>query len=218
MRLRHESAPGSHLAPVHGEDAVADAEAGGLRGGVRLDLADDGAVELQVVADFGRHRPDEQRERQAEHHVAERAADADDDALPPGRGLEVAQRRLVAPALDRLHPGRIELGQRDVAAKGNPADLVLRALDSTLPNRRTEAQGECVDDQSGEARGEEVAQFVNEDREAEEQQHGDRRAGPDEPSGQIVEYRCRHDERCPSPTWAKRISRLYQSAPLLATS
>ena len=137
-----------------------------IGGQVRLDVANDGGglgIAHRLADD-----PDDAREEEREAEAEERSRERDDDFLPGRRGRKLLARRFGL-ALDGLH--RRHLRQRDIAAGGDGAENVFDAVDFFRPERLAEPDGELVDLQAAPARGEKMAELVDDDQDVEEQYH-----------------------------------------------
>ena len=128
------------------------------------DVADDGAggAFTHRHADY----PEYAGEDEGEDDVEDRAHDRDDHLVGVG-DLREFLGLFAARAFDAFHVG--ELGQGDVAAERDDGDAVVDAVfASPAEETRSEADGEALDLQAALASGEEVAEFVDEDRATEE--------------------------------------------------
>ena len=151
---------------VDGEDAVALPEPLGLAGGVLPELGDGrGADEVRGAE----HGGDDDETRDEVHGGARQ----DDDGALPGRLTVEGALDLTVSVLP-FHG--------DIAADGQGADRVLGLRFLFFPEDRTHAEGELVDADLEQLRGQEVAPFVGGDQQSEEQDGGqDRpRLSPDE--------------------------------------
>ncbi len=161
--------PGPDGFSVDGDDfvALADAEAGFFAGG--RDVADDGGVDGDGEADQG----DDDGDDEGEEDVHEGAGERDQDFGPGGdRGERVA---VVFGAFENLRGEH--LGEFDEPAGGDPAEGVFDVVPLPAHDLRSEADGEFEDLEAASAGDPVVAEFVDEDGGAEEEDDHDRHVG-----------------------------------------
>ena len=159
------------------EHAVAGLHARLVRRSVGKNVADAGLRnEVAGLADF----PDDARGGECEKDGKQRSGDGDDDLVhrrDGGKGFGVA-----AAAFDGIH--RRHLWQGDESARRNPAEAVLHAADFLFPNRLPEPDLEAVDLQTTPFRGEEMPDFMDENRDVEKRQDDEDQQGPVEDIGE----------------------------------
>ena len=113
--------------------------------------------------------------------------------LSPGEAGGRSSCGVLGLALDRLH--RRHLRQGDVAAGRDRAEDVLHAVDLLFPDRLAEPDGELLDLQPPPARGQEVAQLVDDDEQVEEQNDLQQRDRAKERGAKTAEDADRDDDQ-----------------------
>ena len=126
--------------PVHREDPISDAEAGGFRRTARLHVADDGRVRLA----FGfPDKPDDDRHQQRQPKAEGGPRCGDDNLVQRSDRGELAAIGL-DPSLQSFHRG--QLGNRHIASGRDGTQPVFDAVDPPAPDRFAKPDREFFDD------------------------------------------------------------------------
>jgi len=167
LPLHLKVGPRRHLAPVDAVDAVAGTQP--RRPSRRL-LRHHTDARIHRAGPHAWHPSDQESQRHRQHHIAERPRYRDNDP-PPRRNVGQFARRRTAAALHLFHAGRVKLRQRHIPAERNAADLILHAIDGAFPERRPETDRKGIHLQTQPARGQKMAELVDKNRQAEQQDH-----------------------------------------------